>query len=249
MKYKLFVALFIMVMLVANFAYAEEKEQVSIRWFGHACFLLESSKGTKILTDPFNDKVGYSIPKVTPTIITVSHEHPDHNYVEPYKEALKVLRGIDLKSGNWHEVDQKVKDVRVYTVPVYHDEQGGKERGRNSVFVFEMNGLRIAHLGDLGHTLTPEQLKRIGALDILFLPVGGVYTIDSKNAKTVAGQLKPKVIIPMHYKTADLKITLEDESNYLKGENKVRKIKGNSITLTKEELAHKSEEIILLNYK
>ena len=117
-----------------------------------------------------------------------------------------VLKG--LAGNNWAKIDQTVKGVRVRTVGVYHDDSQGSKRGKNAIFVFDVDGLRLAHLGDLGHALSPEQVKDIGPMDVILIPVGGYYTIDAKAAVEVVNQLNPRVVIPMHYQTPDLAASL-----------------------------------------
>ena len=139
-------------------------------------------------------------------LVTVSHEHSDHNAVSLAAGSPIVLNG--LAGNDWAKIDQTVKGVRVRTVGVYHDDTQGSQRGKNAIFVFDVDGLRLAHLGDLGHTLSPEQIKDIGPVDVILIPVGGFYTVDGKAATEVVNQLNPKIVIPMHYKTADLSPSL-----------------------------------------
>jgi len=175
-----------------------------LQWLGHSAFLVTSSQGTKILIDPPNAGTGYAIaPVAGADAVLVTHEHSDHNNVGLAMGSPLILRG--LTSTGWNAIDQRVKDIRIYSIspvnPVYHDSQQGAQRGRNTIFVLEVDGLRLAHLGDLGHVLTPEIVQAIGALDVALIPVGGSYTIDAAAATQVVGQLNPRVVIPMHYKT------------------------------------------------
>jgi L-ascorbate metabolism protein UlaG (beta-lactamase superfamily) len=176
-----------------------------LQWLGHSAFLITSSQGTKILIDPPNAATGYTIAPVSGVdAVLVSHEHADHNNVGIATGNPLILRG--LSSSGWNSIDQKLKDIRVFSIspsiPVYHDSQQGAQRGRNTIFILEMDGLRLAHFGDLGHVLTPEMLQAIGPLDIAIIPVGGSYTIDASAATQVVSQLNPKLVVPMHYKTA-----------------------------------------------
>jgi L-ascorbate metabolism protein UlaG (beta-lactamase superfamily) len=135
--------------------------------------------------------------------VLVSHEHADHNNVNLATGNPVVLRG--LIAAGWNPIDQVVKDTHVSTmsppVPIFHDNQEGSQRGRNSIFIIEVDGLRLVHLGDLGHVLTAEAIKAIGRADIVLVPVGGVYTIDANAASQVISQLNPRIAVPMHYKT------------------------------------------------
>ena len=179
-----------------------------LQWLGHSAFLVTSSQGTKILIDPPSPGVGYAIAPIAGVdAVLVTHEHSDHSNVGLATGSPLILRG--LTSTGWNIIDQMVKDIRIYSVspvnPVYHDNQQGTQRGRNTIFVLEMDSVRIAHMGDLGHVLTPEIVKSIGTVDVLLIPVGGTYTIDAAGATQVVGQLNPAVVIPMHYKTQKMR--------------------------------------------
>lgn len=172
---------------------------MQITYLGHATFLL-SSDGTKILIDPYDEKVGYPIPSVDADAILVSHEHGDHTNVAMAKGKPQVVRG--LSEGDWRKiVKQPIGKVTVSSVPTYHDDTQGSQRGRNTVFIIEGEGLRIVHLADLGHMLDNSQTTAIGHPDVVMIPVGGHYTIDAAQAKQVLDQIQPRVVIPMHYKT------------------------------------------------
>lgn len=181
-----------------------------IKWLGHSTFLLTSANGTKILIDPLNaGSTRYAIATIYDTdAVTVSHEHGDHNNVAMAGSSALIIRGLTGTGANqtWSTVNQTVKGVRITSispvVPMYHDNVSGAQRGRNTVFIYEVDGLRIVHMGDLGHTLSPAAVQAIGRADVILIPVGGFYTIDAVDATTVVGQLNPKVVIPMHYKTA-----------------------------------------------
>jgi L-ascorbate metabolism protein UlaG (beta-lactamase superfamily) len=147
--------------------------------------------------------MGYPLTPISGVdVVTVSHEHADHNNVALATGSPTVLRG--LAAGDWAKIDQTIKGVRVYTVPTYHDDSQGSARGKNAVFVFDVEGLRLAHLGDLGHKLNDDQIKQIGKVDVVMIPVGGFFTIDGKVAAEVVAQLKPKIAIPIHYATPAL---------------------------------------------
>lgn len=172
---------------------------MEILWLGHSSFLLRA-KSAKIVTDPYDASlVGFKFPKTEADIVTISHNHPDHNY------SAGVV-GIDGKSpfviSGPGEYD--VGGISVFGVATFHDEEGGSKRGKNTAYALDVDGLRVCHLGDLGHKLTDGQLTEIGSIDILLIPVGGFFTIDAKVAAEVVGQLEPKVVIPMHYKIPGL---------------------------------------------
>jgi len=179
---------------------SETAKTVKIRWFGQAGFLITTAQGTRIVIDPANFK-GYKMPEgVTADILTVSHEHMDHNAVETVGGNPAVFRGTDRDCSTVHTIDTTVGPVRLYTVPSYHDPG---HHGVNAIFVFEFDGLRLAHLGDIGEVLTSEQIDALGQIDILMIPVGGKYTISHVEADSIVNQLNPKrLVFPMHYKTA-----------------------------------------------
>jgi L-ascorbate metabolism protein UlaG (beta-lactamase superfamily) len=174
-----------------------------LTWYGQACFLLETAAGTRIVMDPIPKGIGYELPQgLKADVVTISHEHYDHNNVGFVTGKPRVIRGLTADKKGWTRVDEKVKDVAIRTVGVYHDGERGAKRGLDTVFIFEVGGVRIAHLGDLGHVLNDDQLAAIGAVDVLLVPVGGTFTIDSLQATRVVEQLRPRLmVVPMHYKT------------------------------------------------
>ncbi|MBI5304004.1 MAG: MBL fold metallo-hydrolase [Chloroflexi bacterium] len=179
----------------------------SVTWLGHATFVLKMSTGLTVLADPMNDSVGYPLTPVAGVdLVTTTHEHSDHNNVALATGSPQIVRG--LAGNDWAKIDQTIKGVRVRTVQTYHDDTQGSQRGKNAIFIFEMDGLKLAHLGDLGHTLNADQVKAIGAIDVVMIPVGGFFTIDGIGAAEVVTQLNPKIVIPMHYKTPALGASL-----------------------------------------
>ncbi len=165
---------------------------IKIEWLGHACFLILSAAGTRIVTDPFNEEVGYPLPHVEADIVTVSHQHFDHNAVSVVRGRPRVVEGPG---------EYRMEEVSVRGVATFHDKEQGQKRGTNTVFVITVDGLTVCHLGDLGHLLSPEQSSLIGPVDVLLIPVGGTYTIDAREAIETVSALRPRVVIPMHYKT------------------------------------------------
>ena len=172
---------------------------ITLTWLGQATFVMGTGTGLKVLIDPTNPGA-YNPPPVDGVdLITISHEHGDHNYIQMATGSPLIIRG--LTKDDFAKVDQTMKGVHIRTVPAYHDGEKGGQRGRNALFIFEMPGLKIAHLGDLGHKLDPEQVSAIGSIDVLMTPVAGGPTVDPRTALEVIDQLKPKVVIPMHYAT------------------------------------------------
>jgi len=219
---------------------------MKLTYFGHASFLLESD-GTSILIDPFNEKCGYPFPNVSPTAVVVSHEHFDHNFVEVAKGSPRVIRGLRDGGKDWADVAERVGPVWLGTVKTYHDPAQGSERGRNAILIFEAEGLRLVHAGDLGHTLSQDQVKAVGRADVLLIPVGGYYTIGPKEADAVIGQLRPRIVVPMHYKTEvnkDWPIGPVDE--FLRGKERVKR-QDRSVPVTAAALP-KDQEIWVLRH-
>ena len=185
-----------------------------IRWLGQACFLLSTLTGPHLLIDPPNPQVGYHIAahSIAADEVFVSHEHSDHNYVAAAKGRLR--EGFDLTSPLDHAMADDYKtsiggrfdNERIFA---YHDNVQGKLRGPDTILLLHEGGLRVCHPGDLGQlALTPKQVREIGPVDVLMIPVGGFYTIDGPQAATIVGQLHPRVILPMHYQTAALNLDL-----------------------------------------
>jgi len=168
---------------------------MEILYLGHSSFHIKG-KNASVVTDPFDSTmVGMRFPKVAATIVTVSHEHADHNKTELVGDAKKVIRGPG---------EYEIEGVSVIGIPSYHDSEKGRVRGRNTIYVIEIDGLRVAHLGDLGHKLGDDVVEAIGDVDVLMVPVGGVYTIGPQEAAEVARAIEPNIIIPMHYQVSGL---------------------------------------------
>ncbi len=179
---------------------------MKIKWFGHSCFLITSDNGTRILTDPFDEQVGYTLPHTEVDVVTVSHNHFDHDNVGVVKGDFKYIKD----EGNFTH-----RDIGIKGISTFHDEVGGAKRGKNIVFIYSIDGMTICHLGDLGHALSEEQVKEIGKVDVLLIPIGDIYTIDGDTAIEVIKSINPRVSIPMHYKTEHLSFDLAKPDNFL----------------------------------
>jgi L-ascorbate metabolism protein UlaG (beta-lactamase superfamily) len=177
-------------------AYAAEPD-ATIEFFGHNFFQITSSKGTKIITDPVSPGF-YPTPNVSPQVVTVGREHPNHNYVEAAQGKPVILRGLGNYGSEWNKISTTVRDVLIYSVPIYQQQFGNALKG--AAFVFDLGVICIAHLGDLSHKLTDEQIKAFGKVDIAMIPIGGTFTMPPDTAREVLQQLKPKIAIPMHYR-------------------------------------------------
>lgn len=163
-----------------------------IRYMGHAFFVMTLKSGTTIAVDPYGDFYDFPKRKVQADICLMSHHHHDHDGVQCLQDGAQLIDATGVS---------RVKDVKITGVPTWHDEVQGQKRGPNTFWVIEAEGLRIGHAGDLGHVPNAEQVKQIGRLDVLMLPVGGFYTIDAPTALEVCRLLQPVTMIPMHYRT------------------------------------------------
>lgn len=161
---------------------------------GHAKFLIELENGHRIVTDPFDPSTGYAVGAVQADTVLVSHGHHDHSAVETVKGYTQVIDAPGV-----HTISP---DIKVTGVAGFHDDVQGAKRGRNVMYLIEAEGMRVVHLGDLGHLLDEEQVEALGPVDVLMIPVGGFFTIDAETAREVCAQLKARVILPMHYRTA-----------------------------------------------
>jgi L-ascorbate metabolism protein UlaG (beta-lactamase superfamily) len=215
-------------------AIADPPPKLTIRWHGQSFFELQSSKGTRVAFDPHAIEA-YGRTDVAADVILISHFHNDHNQKEVIRNhaRAKVIEGLkrDGRKLDWNAVDESFRDLHVRAVGVYHDDVDGMERGKNAVFIVEVDGLRIVHLGDLGHSLNDKQIKAIGPVDVLMIPVGGVYTINGAEAKQVVEQLKPtRYILPMHYGTKVFEDLLPADE-FLEEQKNVKKYPGNKLTI------------------
>ena len=179
---------------------------MDITWLGHSCFRIRGSQAV-IITDPFPPDSGYTLGKPTARIVTVSHQHPSHSYVQGVGGEPRLVTGPG---------EYEISGILIIGVATFHDAVRGSKRGKNTVYLMEVDGVSVCHLGDLGHVLTAEQVEEIDDVDVLLLPVGGVSTINAPMAAEVVRQLEPKVVVPMHYKTPALSRELAPVEEFLK---------------------------------
>ena len=212
---------------------------MKIKWLGHSSFLIENERGIKIITDPFDETLGYKLPRIKVNIVTVSHEHFDHNYVRGVKGRPVVFKGI---------IKRESHKMEFRGISSYHDSVYGSKRGPNTIFVIKADGLNLCHLGDLGHILSQDKLTEIGSVDVLFIPVGGFYTIDSGQATQIVNDIKPKITIPMHYKTDAIKFSIDPVEPFLSNKDNVKKLESNELEIKKDTLP-KNNQIIVLQYE
>ncbi len=217
-----------------------------LRWLGHATFLLSSPGGVQVLLDPFNVELGYPVPDLPPIdLVAVSHEHADHNNVGLAPGTPKVVRGIS--DSGWHPGTVTVGDVTLSMIGgAYHDESQGRERGRTAFMSFEVGGLRLLHLGDLGHRLDTNLLAQCRGHQVLLIPVGGFFTIDGETAGATMDEIGPAIAIPMHYRTPRLPghpTAPLNETGFLVG-REVRRVAETEIALRPEELPALPEVVV-----
>jgi len=215
---------------------------MKIKWNGHASFTITSHNGTVIVTDPYNsdkydDELTYDIVRDRADGALVSHEHSDHNYVEGLSGSPKVLKN----SG-------EIKGIAVTGVRTFHDESGGSKRGTNMVFRFTVDGINLCFMGDLGHLLSQDQIKTIGPVDILLIPVGGAYTLDAGRAADLIKTMNPRVAIPMHYKTKKCNLHIAGIDAFLSMMANVKKPGKSEIEVSPDKFPAEGTEVWVLDH-
>jgi L-ascorbate metabolism protein UlaG (beta-lactamase superfamily) len=209
--------------LKASFGFWYTILTLEIVWLGHSCFRIKGKQAV-VITDPFSPGIGYKLGKREADIVTISHDHPGHNFASSVTPVLSgpgtALAGDTLACARPKVVrgpgEYDIANVWVTGIPSFHDSEGGKKRGKNCIYLIQIDDVTLCHLGDIGHPLSTHQLQELGGVQVLFLPVGGVSTIDAAAAAEIMRTLEPKVVIPMHYRTASLIPTLDPLDNFLK---------------------------------
>ena len=211
---------------------------MKVKWLGHASFLITSEDGTRIITDPYATGMGisYGDIKENADIVTVSHDHGDHNNAAAVSGNPQVVKGAGV---------QEAKGIQFKGIATFHDETQGSERGPNTIFCFSVDGVTLCHLGDLGHQLSDEQAAEIGDLDILMAPVGGFFTIDAAAATQIVAKLQPRVVIPMHYSTDKCAYPISGVEDFLKGKADVKKKDASEAEFSKGDLPSPIEIVVL----
>ncbi|MCX5816647.1 MAG: MBL fold metallo-hydrolase [Proteobacteria bacterium] len=214
---------------------------MKIKWYGHAAFKITTDKGIRIIIDPYESGAfggALTYGKITEEadIVLTSHDHDDHNYTKDIKGKF-----TQIKKAGTHNV----KDIKIKAIPTHHDPSKGTERGNNLVFVIEADGLTLAHMGDLGHTLEKGAINEMGKVDVLLLPVGGLYTIDAGGASRVMNDIKPAIIIPMHFKTEKCDFPIAKVEEFTAGKAGVKAAKTSEIEVNKAGLPAEPEIIVM----
>lgn len=214
---------------------------MQISWKGQACFhIIAQGLGheqVKLVIDPFDPSIGLKMPSIDADIVLSTHDHPDHNNIKACGAAFAICGPGEYE----------IKDIAIQGIPSWHDEKEGKERGKNTIYVIEAEGIRLCHLGDIGQAeLTSEQVSKIGNVDILFVPVGGVYTIAAKGASKIVNQIEPRIVIPMHYLLPNLKFKLDKVDEFLKEMGVKNAEAQNKLTLKLRDLPSEEMKVVLL---
>jgi L-ascorbate metabolism protein UlaG (beta-lactamase superfamily) len=209
-----------------------------IKWLGHASFLITASNNLKIVTDPYNTGNGINYRPISETadIVTISHGHRDHSNYAVVKGSPVILR---------EQGQHIVKGIEIKAVQVYHDQTLGSQRGNVLIFCFKVDGLVVCHTGDLGHTLSPREIEEVGPVDVLMLPIGGYYTIDAQQADVVAQSLKPRIVLPMHYKTDKTEYPIAGAQPFLKDRHNVQQLDDSEFEITRASLPSVIETMVL----
>lgn len=210
---------------------------MQITWLGHSCFKIQS-KDISVITDPYQPTIGLKLPpRLSADIVTSSHDHDDHNNTAAISGNPFIIN---------HPGEYEIKGVFIQGIPSWHDEKNGSERGAITIFLMTMEDIKIAHLGDQGTLLTDDQLEKLEGVDILFVPVGGIYTVDGKKAAEVVNQIEPRIVIPMHYAIPGLKIKLQSIDKFC-DEMGVKNNGGeDKFKITKKELPVEETKVIIL---
>ncbi len=212
---------------------------MKIQWIGHSCFRLTESTGTVIVTDPFGE-VGYEQPRLRADAVTSSHDHYDHN-------NFKMIEG-NPQIFNRHGI-YDFRGVKITGIRSSHDDENGKKRGSNIIFKFRMDGLDICHLGDIGHEVTPKLLDLLLPVNVLMVPVGGVYTIDAEQAKEYVDALMPDIVLPMHYKTKSLTLDIDRLDSFLRlfEDEEIEEPGSDTLELDRDDMDNESTKVVVLS--
>lgn len=215
-----------------------------IQYYGHSCFKLSTKpagrgqEDVSLFIDPFDRSIGLRPPQGHADLVLVSHHHHDHNNVEALKGSPQIL---DLPG------EYSVKGINIIGIPSFHDENQGKDRGQNTIYVIECEDIKLCHLGDLGTMLSEKQLEKIGTVDILMIPIGGNFTIDYKKAIETIRKIEPNVIIPMHFKMKNSTVAIDDEAKFCSEIGNCSKDRPLKINLKKKDLTEKQMEVIVMD--
>ena len=231
----------LLVLVGAEAASADPGKPVAVRWWGQAMVSIETYWNLHVVIDPFGERVGYENPDLSADLVLITHEHADHNHAAAVGGVPIVVRGLDAdgqavrlqrvldrmpneERPTWKPITKTDKPgetssghgIVVTTIPAWHDDEQGAQRGATAMFAIDVDGMRIVHCGDLGQLkLSAEQLESLGRVDVLLVPVGGVFTVDGPTAAKIVRQVRPRIAIPLHYKTPALTFDLHRVEAFL----------------------------------
>ncbi len=208
---------------------------MDITWLGHSCFVIKGKQAT-VVTDPYHDFDKYKLGRPSAAIVTVSHQHEHHNNAEDVDGAPKVISGPG---------EYEIKGVFITGISTFHDNVSGQKQGKNTIYVIEIDDIKVCHLGDLGHKLTSRQTEELSDVDVLLVPVGGVTTINAPVAAEVINMLDPEVVIPMHYKTEAIEMELEPIDNFLKEMGLKEVVRQPKLNISKSGLTRDTQLVVL----
>ncbi len=213
---------------------------MQIQWLGQSSFKIQTKTSGEEITiaiDPYSDEIGLKMPKFQADIALISHQHKDHNNIEAIKGEPFVISNPG---------EYETKNVFVYGIPAWHDNKEGAERGAVTIFRIQTEGLNIVHLSDLGSKLNAEQLDKIGNVDILMIPVGGIHTVDGKIASEIIAEVEPRIVIPMHYQIPGLEYKLNTVEEFLRVSG-LPSEKMDRLKIAKKDLITEGTKIVILN--
>ena len=211
---------------------------MNITWYGHACFRLYQ-RGASVVTDPYEKSIGYELPRVRANIVTVSHDHPGHRNAKGVRNRKLIITGPG---------EYEARNVFITGIATFHDGKKGRVRGRNTIYLFDFDGLKLCHLGDLGHIPSQAQVEALNSVDVLLIPVGGVSTLNAAQAAEVVSLLEPKLVVPMHFKMPSLTFELDRVAKFLKAMGLDDVSAQETLSVTKTTLPEETQ-VILLNPK
>ena len=215
---------------------------MKVKWNGHASFTITAEDGTVLVTDPYDPSgyggvLTYTVVSDRTDAVLVSHDHADHNYVEGLSGSPEVIRS-----------SKEFKGIKIKAVETFHDESNGSERGKNMVFSMSVENIDICFSGDLGHQLSDEQIHAIGNVDILMVPVGGTFTLDAEGAAKLTADLKPAIVIPMHYRTAKCNLPVGEVNSFTDIMEKVTWLDKSEIELTADDIPAHGTEVWVMDF-
>ena len=215
---------------------------MKIQWLGHSCFKLTESTGTTVVTDPYDSYIGFKMEPVSANIVTMSHKHKDHSAASNVSGNPTLIEGV----GAW-----EIGGVGVTGLKSYHDNDQGAKRGENTIYCFRMDGIDICHMGDIGQEMNVLLGESIGTVNVLMIPVGGNYTVDAEQAKEYVDFLMPDIVIPMHYKTENSELDIDDVDAFINlfDEEQVVYVEGETIELDREKFDGESTKVYVFSDK